>query len=322
MATTLRAENFGPANIKAFSQLDADAAAGASAILVKSYTDLANNDYAFFGDLGSLTCEVVQLTNPTAVAVSLASALRYQHKRFESITTVKGNQIKVYRAPVVGQAIPADSVFQANLVSTVAIDADRLYTDIPDNTGGAGFWYKFTYFNSITSFESDISASNAGLGADDGHYETLDNIRQEAGLTNANAIPDTLVALKRQDAEAEVRGMLSAVFSMPLVTPTPPLIQMATRMIAAGMLMLNQYGIQPTGSSKDGDVKLVEGRDLLERIQGRMLPVVDMFGNQLAYRSIINGWPNDSTATYNSDNPNSSDPYGGDRRMRISGKTF
>ena len=89
-------------------------------------------------------------------------------------------------------------------------------------------------------------------------------------------------------------------------------------LLAAGYLMQQQYGIVTTGSTKDSTNRFTQARAMLDRIVARTLPLVDYQGNLIAIKPLFNGWPDDTTALYNTNNPDAADPIGGDRLNRIS----
>src|SRR3989304_7904231 len=81
--------------------LDADAAAGASTITVKSIIGAAINNILFFREPGSESAEIIithAATAPSGNTITLASPLVESHPAGTKIYIIKVNTVRFYRA--------------------------------------------------------------------------------------------------------------------------------------------------------------------------------------------------------------------------------
>lgn len=99
----------------------------------------------------------------------------------------------------------------------------------------------------------------------DGRYTTLVKVREEAGLTGNTNIADSIVQIYQDAAEDEIDGVLLKRYSLPLSEVPSDLATMAT-LLAAGLLLLKEYGPEAEGTTKDGQMKVDTARDWLKRI--------------------------------------------------------
>lgn len=304
MAQTNKVNNFGVLNVTQATLLDVDSAAGSAVSLtVRNNAGFNSGDYIAVGQLGSAECEITTVSSVvTSTGITVAS-LAFAHSRLEPITGLFADQVKLYRAPNVNNDPPADSTFNA-VGSPTAIVGSSLSTSITDATGGSDFWYKFTYYNSTTSGETAIGDSVAVRGGGYGDYATLAEIRAEAGMTNNPNISDSDIAKKRKRAQNIINGYLYEVYTTPFAVPVPPLINTSCIMLAAGYLMLEEYGQSATGMSKDGNAKIAQVIDpdgksgkfgILDMIKMREIILTDEAGTSLLLTDLISSYPDDST---------------------------
>lgn len=297
MSATINVESFGALNLKEQAQLDDDWAAAATTATLKSTQGLSSGSIIYVGMLGSEVCErLVINAPPTATTISVTSGPGVAHDRFEPVTAVFGDQVKLYRAANVDGSIPDDADFAA-VGSPVSIDPDQTYTEITDSSGSSDYWYKYTYRNSASTAETDLADSVAARGDDYGHYAALEDIRSEAGLSNADGLADIAIDRHRLAAEAEINGKLAGSYTVPFATPTPELVRAITIKLAAGLLLLQDYGPVTEESTKDGKTKVKEARDMLAQIQAHTTIIFDYLGNSLLLSSALpSSWPNETTA--------------------------
>lgn len=294
MAQTLELENYSQLNILNVVSLDADYPAGASSLVLKSTLDLAANDYLVLGLLGQMGNELVQVQSVTnATTIALVSPTTLDHRRYEQITKLFGNQIKVYRAPNVSGYLPADVAFTS--LATVSIDVPRAVTAYTDPVGDSTYWYKKTYYNSQNLAETSLADSTAQRGGGYGHYASIAEIRGEAGFNNNPNISNTLIDSRRIDAENEVETTLYGVYALPFATPVPAQVRMVVRLLAAGLLLDTEYGPMASGAKKRAEDKLAEGRAALMEIKTRGVILLDAAKNSLLIQTTVTSWPDAST---------------------------
>lgn len=318
MAELLRLTSFGPRNLLETSQLNADAAAGQAVITPKNVEGFGSADadkYMIVGEPGSEQAEIREVSSLTATTITFSANLTFTHRRFEKVLKLFGNQIKVYRAPNVNGKPPADDAYTN--IATVSIQPDQEFVEFNDPTGGSDFWYKQTYYNSASLGETDKADSVAVRGGDFGHFATLWEIRSEAGMQNNPELTDEIISDRRDDAESEVKGAITAAgYTLPFAAdiPTPPTVKNATKLLAAGYILLQDYGVLSEGSNKEGNAKVRLAREILKQIRDREVVLLDITEAQISAGNQIKGWPDDSTKDA------SAEDAGGKRIFRISDK--
>lgn len=319
--TSLTINNFSSANILEKAALNADVAVAATALVLDNNDSIGADDFIIIGALGSPNSEIRQVVSVSGAAGVNVSALSRGHLRFEPVTKLFGNKLTVQRAPNVNGRQPADSAFAAFTGSLISIDTDQLSTLFSDPDGSSDYWYKFVYTNSVTGFSTNLSDSSAARGEGFGNYCSLDDIRQEAGFTRNRNITDDMIDAKRQAAQATINSALLAIYTVPFTDPINPLISDMTARLAAGWLLLEQYGHFDTMNTNNGQKKVDSVTNEkktgdLDKLQLGALTLLDttgvstkLDGTQMEF----NGWPNADTAQA------SKLDDGGDRMFRVGG---
>lgn len=315
MPAKIRLDNFSPSNKIENAILDADSIVGATSLVLKNSHGINANDYIMVGALGGERSELKQVStiNADQVTVTLLTAAKEAHSRFETITSLFGNQLKIYRASNVDGTIPADNQF-ATIVTT-PIDPDQLYTDYTDATGSSNYWYKYTYYNSTALTETTLSDAVAVRGGGYGNYCSVDDIRFEGGLKNNRWITDADIDFYRLSAQSEIDATLTGTYSIPFTSPINPMIAEIARKLAAGFLLSKNYGPTSTLNTNGGQSKVDEARKLLQQLNAKKITLVDNLGGSLAITTAVGAvsiWPDASTAAaIGSDG-------GGERMFRVS----
>lgn len=312
MAVTLRLENYGVANVKEATTLNADVAAAATSVVVYNTQNAAANDYALIGNRGAESSEIKRVTAVTDATTLAVAALVLAHDRYEPLTLLRANQIKIYRAANVDGTQPDDGDF--SLLTTVDIDSDDLVTTYIDSTGSSSYWYKFTYLNSQTSAETAIGDSEAVRGTTDNYYATVGEVRAESGMSNNRYLSDVYIAERLQDAMDTVNTYLQNSYDVPFEAPIPPMINNITKILAAGYVLRKEYGTTTTGTNKDGQTKIDWAIEQLEKIQSGDIQLVDSSGDPIITGDRISGWPDETTAEETPENA------GGGHNFRITDK--
>lgn len=289
MATTLRAESFSSSLIQEVTRLDVKALAAATALTVESNQGLAVGDFLYLGTLGQERCEKAIIASLSSVTGVVVGATSYDHQRFESVTKISSDQIKFYRAANVNGSVPDDSLF--SVIVTRNIDPDQLGTFYTDSTGGSGYWYKYTYFNSATSAETPLADASAVRGSDFAHYATVSQIRGRAGFQNNLNLSDVKVDEHRRAAEAEINSALISRYTVPFAKPVPEMVHRITVQLGAGLLLADQYPM-----SREGMDLVKDARALLMSLQAGSTSLVDYQGTAVAEASAsASSWPNETT---------------------------
>lgn len=286
-------DNFSQSNIIERTILTADALSGQAVLSIENADNILMDDFLVVGIPGSETAEKKKIQSVVNLAVTLTSNLSIKHYRNEPIIKLRANQAKIYRAANVDGSVPADASFSS--IATVEIQADQLYTEYIDSSGGDGYWYKYTFYNSDTAFESDLAECPAVRGGNYGLYVTVEEVRQEAGLVGNPWIKDQLVYSKLVQAQSEVNGsVILGGYSLPFTT-VPELVRNATLLLAAGYILSMEYGPEHTGTNKDGQLKIKMARDILMKIEKKQTELTDpVTSATIGSDNSVRGYPDDS----------------------------
>lgn len=316
MSYTLNVDNFTALNAIDKLVLNADSAASITTIPTVNSEGISSNQFLILGYIGSEGSEKIQTiaTNPilSPTSFQITGGTKFAHKQFEPITALFGDTIKLYRAPNVDGTIPSDANF-TYLLSQV-IDYDEVSTAVTDPNGSNGYWYKFTYLNSLTNAETNISDSPIVIrGGQYGVYTSVYNIRREAGMLNNQYVTDSMIDAARYRAQYEIDGGLAGMYPVPFQPPINPMIAALTEKLSAFYLLSTDYGPLATGNSKSATDKQTEFQRLMDNLDTKKYILTDTNGNDLSFAGAggIKSWPNKTTST------TPTDQGGSDRTFRI-----
>lgn len=297
MSQNLTIDNYDDINIKDTARLDADSIAGAASLTVRDSAGTLANDYILVGTPGSFTSEIAKVSAiPSSTQYTLTPAAIYAHTRFDTIKVLFGNQIKIYRAANTNGLQPADSSFAT--IATIPISANDLQTNYTDAVGSNAYWYKFTYYNSTSTNETSLADSRAARGGGSGAYCSLEDIRVEAGFKNATYITDSMIESKRQEAQSIIDTSLGGLYTVPFAVPINPFIAGITKRLAAGYLLLQQYGSFGTLNTQNGQSKVDKAMADLKWLQSSQGTLKDANGASQVNSGSggMKGIPNATTA--------------------------
>lgn len=301
MATqTLNLANYLSNNQLQQTRLDAITAASTAALTVLNNNGFTAADFFVLGTLGSEVTELLTVQSVTGeTTITPTASTTLDHNRYDYVTKLFGDQIKVYRAANVNGLPPADSDF-GDAIATIDLDVDRAYTEYTDPDGGPDWWYKFTYFNSTTNSETNLADSQAVRGGSVGDYCSIESIRQEAGFMSATYITGQMIDDKRQAAQREIDSTLVGSYTVPFTQPVNPFIADICKRLAAGLLLLEQYGQLQRQNTMDGTTKVAAARADLQKIALGNIKLTDSTGTSTALpdsSGAAASWPNETTAT-------------------------
>jgi hypothetical protein len=303
MPQTIAIPNYNSNNIinDSNTQLTSTINAGVNSLPVQDVDDFSNSGYVLIGQKGGDTSELLQIGSiTTATAIPLTTNTAQGHNQYDPVYPLFGNQIRIYRAANVDGTQPADSAFNYGTpYATVAIDYSEPQTTYTDATGGGGYWYKFTYYNSTSTNETDIGSSTAVRGNFTVNYASLDDIRGAAGFKHATYIDDSKIEDARQAAQDEINGALNAFYEIPLQPPISDYIRRMTTRLAAGYLRLDQYS-QVSNPAINGQDMVDEAQEQLEKLILKEREIMTKDGKALDEPGAtggVDGWPNESTDT-------------------------
>lgn len=301
--TIIKLDNFTQNNVIEDSYLIDDAIIGATELTIKDPQAFSGNFFVMIGTLGLENTEIRQVQS-VANNVLTVPGLDRNHLKYDKITLLSANKMKIWRAtaPTDGTQ-PAIGTF-AVYGDPIDIDYDNLTTRYVDTAGGPGFWYGYTFLNSITTATSDLQESDIIRGGSVNDYTTVVNIRREAGFDNNRNITDNEIALARAEAQAQVNALLVGRYVVPFTDPINPLIERITKVLAAGYLLKEQYGTFGTSDTTNGDNKVNWAMGLLGQLKSGdvvltnpdgTIPEVPDDGNGVNGDLGFSAWPNGTT---------------------------
>lgn len=275
MSVTLEIDNYPQLNIKESTSLAADLNAAATSLTLKNNESIVAADYLLVGRRGSETAELRTVASATGATIVVTDAITLHHDIYEDVTALFGNKIRIYRAANVNGTAPADASF--TLLAPVDIDPDQMSTTYTDPDGTAGYWYKYTYYNSTSTAETDLNQTIAVRGGGIGQYETIDNIRSSAGFENNRNITSHYIDGFRRSAQDQINGQLAGVYSIPFTAPINSFISQITKSLAAGHIKLDQFG----QTNEEGNSMIAWAEAQLEKIRSGEFTLTDEAGNTL-----------------------------------------
>jgi phage gp36-like protein len=291
MAQLLKAPNYDSDNIAERTEVNADVASGQATVTVKNVQGFANSDFFRIGE--GETAEIKKISSISNQTITATTNFTFPHNRGEKLVKLRFDQIKFKRANNVNGSVPVDGSFST--IATVNIEADQDETEYNDPVGSSSYWYKYTYYNSDSANESDISDSIAVRGGGFGYYCSIDDVRIEAGFVNNFAITDKMIQDRLDEAQDEVKGALSARYTLPL-SYVPKILRNITKLLAAGYLLITAYGPGEEGTNKEGQQKIQHAQALLAKIVSGEIALIGIDEQVIAGNiDTISGYP-DNTA--------------------------
>lgn len=142
------------------SYLSNSYAAGVTSLVIKNSDRFSVNDRILLGEMGHEKSEVVTVSAVNADKITITvGATKFPHSVDDSVYVLKYDQIKYYRSTTT-----VDGTY--NVIATVAMDVDNASktTSYEDTTGLSSYFYKTTYYGSISTIESDRSDAIPGTG--------------------------------------------------------------------------------------------------------------------------------------------------------------
>lgn len=302
MSQTLWLPNFAQNNIfqDTQAQLTAPAPAASNALTVDNAANFISG-FVLLGAIGAETSELLAAGAVTSgTSIPLLSPTVLPHNQYDPVYALFGNQLKVYRATDAGSGQqPPDSAFVLLPGMPIVIDAGNDSTEYTDPSGGGGYWYKYTFFNSTSTSETDLASAVAVRGSFTVNYCSLEQIRRESGFRYARYITDDQIEEMRQAAQDEINGALDEYYQTPFQPPIPSNLKRICIVLAAGYLRSAQYSqISDPQVNGQGQIdwaeieldKLIMKERVLVNKQGQALDSAGATGG-------ISGYPNQNTAT-------------------------
>ena len=131
-------------------------------------------------------------------------------------------------------------------------------------------------------------------------YTDVANVKQESGFTNNTNIVSATVTRHITASESHIDSIISKLYTLPL-SSVPGVIEKVARYLSAGSLMLEEYGTEAEGTSKDGQAKIDWANDMLTQISDGTVRLVGSDGVELPTNSssgvYMDGLPDSNTGT-------------------------
>ena len=318
MSQTLKISNYGDANTLETTHLTADAASGQAVIAVENNQNFTANSHYVLGRVGGESLEKLVVSSVSGTTGITATAnMANDHKKYDEVTRLFGDQMRVYRAPNVDGTAPADGSFA--VIATKNIDYDQSDTKYTDSSGSDSYWYKAVYYDSVGDEITPLAASVAFRGGGYGNYASLESIRRKAGLQDNRWISDSVVEEKRQAAQELINSTLTGRYTIPFSKPINALIAEITRLLAAGYLLTQEYDDTSTSTFTEGQAMIErvtndKGTGILDKLNTGTMTLLGETDATLETSTSINyaGWPDSTTKDAVAADG------GGDRKIRVS----
>ena len=295
----IKIPNFADVNQVTIDELASDVASAQATATLLNTNNFANNDYVAFNP-GIENGEMLKVQSISGQILTMTSNFLQIHRKRERVVKLYGNNINVYTAVNVDGTIPPDTSFAK--LGTIAILPMQPFTIYTNNSGGAGLWYKFTYYNDVSTNETGLDLAVATRGGGYGHYVSIEDIKTECGIKpGEERISDSQIEARRTEAESEIKGKLSSAgYTMPLQTQTgayyvPPTVENIARLLTAGYILQMDFGLGNPGSTKNGQTKQELAQKMLAELQLTDTILLDTNEQQMAKEALVSGYPDDST---------------------------
>lgn len=134
-------------------------AAGATAIPVKNSDRFATTERILLGEMGQEHSEILTIGSLTDTQITLSAGGAFSHSVDDPVYKVRYDQVRFYRS-IAG----VDGSY--SLLATVDMDVDNadLQTRYDDTTGLSTYYYKVSFYNSVSTLESEQSDPVIGTG--------------------------------------------------------------------------------------------------------------------------------------------------------------
>lgn len=153
------------------SYLTRNYAAGVTSIVVRNSNSFAVNSRIMIGEMGNENTEVVTVSVVNADKKTLTvGATSFPHTSSDPVYVLRYDQVKFYRSTTT-----IDGSYSS--LATVSLDVDNanLKTPYDDLTGLSSYYYKISYYGSISGIESEMSDPIPGEGYGKKQVGTLIN---------------------------------------------------------------------------------------------------------------------------------------------------
>lgn len=291
MAQIVTIDNFPQFNLMDVGELTADVAQGAITLPVSTEGSFDTDHAILLGLPGGETTEVAIPSGVADDSLTVA-AIDNPHKKGTKVYKLRGNKARIYRATKVGDSCPIDEAsYTAQQIITLR--GDSLQTEWNDPTGNDDLHcWLFTFYNDIPTTPEETSLDPIEATSGNLYAVTVGQVRSEAGMKNNPYISDADILEKIRLAQGEANS--AAIVGGYTLPVNSDVFTNAVLLLAAGYLMIKDYGLGSNGINKEGRDKLKDGKDLLKQIEeGDITLVGAETSGEPARKGIISGFEDD-----------------------------
>ena len=171
MAITLRAKNSDLIAAQKYSYLQNNYSSGITEVIVTNSAGFTVGDYVLLGSFGSETAEIMKITSITTATHTISFAAEttsFSHPESTKVTIIPYNQIKYYWT--------ATTTFDSdNLLDTIDVQADSLFTIYKDSARSVGFGFLKFYNSTNLKISTQSNAIPYGSFANQSIKKVLDS---------------------------------------------------------------------------------------------------------------------------------------------------
>jgi len=290
----------------------ATAAGSSVGIVVKNNQGYEADDYIIVKREGGEQAHICKISSVSGNDTIVVDTLKYALVAGDPVVKILYNQRRIYGCAASG------GTFVELSGSPVDIEVDRPDGTLFEYEESTYVYFKAVYYNATTLITTSLDDADEVSTLETARYCSVFDVREESGFKDSDYVDAGRIDGLIIQAEAEVKASVGSIYELPL-TVVSEVIKMITKLLSAGWLMLQEYGEEASGTSKDGAVKIAEARSMLKSIRNRQLVLRDSSDVELTKIAVpegrLNGWPNDTTKDLSSKNS------GGGIHFRI-GKEF
>ena len=133
---------------------------GITSVAVKNNDRFATNDRIMIGEMGAEATEVVTVSAVDADGISLTiGATDYSHSADDPVYKLRFDQVKFYRSTT-----GSSGTYSALSTQDLDVDNADLKTVYDDTTGTSSYYYKISFYHSISTLESALTDAIQGSG--------------------------------------------------------------------------------------------------------------------------------------------------------------
>lgn len=134
--------------------------AGVTAITVKNNDRFTNGDRIMIGEMGREKTEIIAVSGAVTDGQAITtSATTFSHDADDPVYVLRFDQVKFYRS-----TDGSTGTYTILTTQDMDVDNESLTTAYDDTTGLSTYYYKVSYYNSVSTLESALSDAMQGTG--------------------------------------------------------------------------------------------------------------------------------------------------------------